>query len=88
MAQIDHRSIFQILHARSICETTRPPTPTVGTPVTARSRSVTCVCGQAGTLAAQGHEEEVRNAWALRNGYTLSKVDGRWVVKLPQGGLV
>lgn len=82
MGQIDHRSIFQILHARSICETTRPPKLDVGMPVTTRSRSVTCVCGLAGVLAAQGYEEVIREEWAARNGYNLSRVGGAWVVTL------
>ena len=74
---------MEILHARSICVTDKTPTKLVGN-VLRLARSVVCgACGRAGDLAYAGHEEVVRNAWATRNGYTLTHEDGHWVVALP-----
>jgi hypothetical protein len=76
---------MEILHKRSICITDQDPTEMVGTPVSTRARSVVCNdCGRAGDVASPGYEEEVRTAWATRNGYSLSRGDdGQWVVALP-----
>jgi Fe2+ or Zn2+ uptake regulation protein len=74
---------MEILHARSICETNQDPAEMMGESVTTRSRSVVCNdCGRAGTVATPGNEEVIREEWAIRNGYTLTRVDGRWVVEL------
>jgi len=74
---------MEILHARSICETSQDPQEIVGQSVTIRCRSVVCnKCGKAGTVATPGNEEVIRAEWAIRNGYRVWKAADGWQVEL------
>lgn len=77
--QLDHRSIFVVLHRDKICNTTRPPVPQLGRPVITRTRSVTCQCGQAGSLPREDLVEQEVREWARTTGKNVIKIGDRWV---------
>ena len=70
-----------ILHARDVCMTNEPPIEQPGRPATSRSRGVVCpLCDRAGIVATPGHEDELIQAWATRNGYRLELRGDQYLV--------